>query len=93
MKSEKGGAAALGAAGLGPSGAVPPVVGPRLVPTTTRRSVLQPDGPYCNQRLILGKPRRSLSKPAIKKKDSKILRIGFVFRVQEISFTLRRHEL
>ena len=26
----------------------------RLVPATTRRSVLQPDGLYCNHKLILG---------------------------------------
>ena len=74
----------LGGRGGGPS---------RLVPTTTRRSVLQPDGPYCNQRLILGKPRRSLSQPVINFKDSKIRRIGFVFRVKEISFNFRRHDL
>ena len=42
------------------------------------------DGPYCNRRLILGKPRTPLSQPAINFKDSKIFRIGFVFRGKQI---------
>ena len=58
--------------------------GGQLVPTTARRSVLQPNGPYCNHRLILGKSRRSLSQPAINFNDSKIFSIGFVFRGKEI---------
>ena len=55
----------------------------RLVPITSESPKPQPDGPYCSRMLILGKPRTSLSQPAINQGRQDFQDRGFVFRGKE----------